>query len=150
MTFARNTTPDENNVLPTDKGITEVEDLYDPQIAQISLDKKIEFAKKLEALAMKDSRITKSAGAGYFEREEEIFLANSNGLLKNCKASACSYGVSVVAEKGEQKSSGSEYCSRRFFSDLKPAKEIADKAAKDAYQMLDPQMVKNPEGSSHF
>ena len=88
MTFARNTTPDENNVLPTDKGITEVEDLYDPQIAQISLDKKIEFAKKLEALAMKDSRITKSAGAGYFEREEEIFLANSNGLLKNCKASA--------------------------------------------------------------
>ena len=150
VNFAKNTTPDENNVLPTDKGITEVEDLYDPQIAQISIDKKIELAKKAEALAMKDSRITKSAGAGYSEGEEEIFLANSNGLLKNYKASACSYGVSVVAEKGEQKSSGGEYCSRRFFSDLKPAEKIADKAAKDAYQMLDPQMVETQKAAVIF
>jgi PmbA protein len=148
--FAGNTTPDENNVLPDDKGVTKVEGLYDPEIAKVSTDKKIELAKKVEELAMKDSRITKSAGAGYGEGEGEVFLANSNGLLKSSQMSACSFGVSVVAEKGEQKSTGGEYCSRRFFADLKSAEEVAKKAAKDAYEMLDPQMVKTQKASVIF
>lgn len=148
--FAGNTTPDENNVLPDDKGMTAVGALYDPQIAQVSTDKKIELTKKVEELAMKDPRITKSAGARYAEGEGEVFLANSNGLLKNSKMSACSFGVSVVAEKGEQKSSGGEYCSRRFFADLKPPEEVAEKAARDAYEMLDPQMVETQRASVIF
>jgi len=148
--FAKNTTPDENNVLPDDKVITKVGELYDPQISQIPVEKKIEMAKKVEKLAMKDSRITKSSGASYSEGEEEIFLANSNGLSKSSKISVCSYGVYVVAEKGEQKSSGGEYCSMRFFADLKPTEEIAEKAAKEAYEMLDPQMVKTQEAAVIF
>ncbi len=148
--FAKNTTPDENNVLPDDKGITKVGNLYDPQISKTSMEKKIEMAKKVEKLAMKDSRITKSSGASYGEGEEEIFLANSNGLSKNSKVSTCSYGVYVVAEKGEQKSSGGEYCSRRFFADLKPPEEIAEKAAKEAYEMLDPQMVETQKAEVIF
>lgn len=148
--FARNTTADENNVLPDDKGITKVEGLYDPAISQVSMEKKIDLAEKVEKLALKDPRITKSAGARYGEGEEEIFLANSNGLLKNYKISGCSYGVSVVAEKGEQKSSGGESCSRRFFADLKSPEEIAEKAAKDAYEMLDPRMVKTQEATVIF
>lgn len=148
--FAANTTPDENNVLPDDRGITKIEELYDPRIAQIPMEKKIELAKKVEKLAMKDPRITKSSGASYSEGEGEVFLANSNGLRKNSKESACSYGVSVVAEKGDQKSSGSEYCSRRYFDDLKPPEEIAEKAARDAYEMLDPRMVKTQKASVIF
>lgn len=148
--FAGNTTPDENNVLPDDKGVTKVEGLYDPQIAQVPTDKKIELAITAEKLAMKDSRITKSAGAGYAEGEGEVFLANSNGLLKDSQMSACSFGVSVVAEKGEQKSTGGESCSRRFFADLKPPEEVAEKAAKEAYEMLDPRMVKTQKASVIF
>ncbi|MCK4264627.1 MAG: TldD/PmbA family protein, partial [Candidatus Aminicenantes bacterium] len=148
--FAQNTTPDENNIFPTDKGITIVEDLNDPQISQIPMEKKIDLVKKVEKLAMKDSRITKSAGAGYREGEGEVFIANSNGLSKTSRMTACSYGVSVVAEKGEQKSSGGESCSRRFFADLKPPEEIAEKAAKDAYEMLDPKMVKTQKASVIF
>jgi PmbA protein len=148
--FASSTTPDENNVLPDDKGITEVEGLYDSQIAQVPMEKKIELAKSVEKLAMKDPRITKSAGAGYSEAEGEIYLANSNGLSKSSKFSACSFGVSVVAEKGEQKSSGGEFCSRRFFADLKPAEEVAAKAAKDAYEMLDPRMVRTQKAAVIF
>ncbi|MGD8534791.1 MAG: TldD/PmbA family protein [Candidatus Aminicenantes bacterium] len=148
--FAANTTPDENNVLPDDKGVTKVEGLYDPQISQVPMEKKIELAKKVEMLAMKDSRITKSSGASFSEGEGEIFLANSNGLAKNFKESGCGFGVSVVAEKGDQKSTGGESCSRRFFADLKPAEEIAQKAAKDAYEMLDPQMVKTQKASVVF
>jgi PmbA protein len=150
ITFAKTTTPDENNVLPDEKAITEVIDLFDPKISQVSMEQKIEMAKEVEKLAMKDSRITKSAGAGYSEGEGEIFLANSNGLLKSYQSSGCGYGVSVVAEKGDQKSSGGEYCSRRFFDDLKPADEIALKAAKDAYEMLDPKMVKTQKAAVIF
>ncbi len=148
--FAKNTTPDENNVLPDDKGITKVGKLYDPQISQTPMEEKIKMVKKVEKLAMKDARITKSSGASYGEGEEEIFLANSNGLSKSSKISSCSYGVYVVAEKGEQKSSAGEYCSRRFFADLKPPEEIAEKAAKDAYEMLDPQMVKTQKAAVIF
>ncbi len=139
--FAGATTPDPANVLPDDRGITNVEGLYDPQISQVPMEEKIELAKKAESLAMKDPRITKSAGASYSEGEEEIFIANSNGLVKSYKASGCGYGVYVVAEKGDQKSSGGESCQRRYYGDLQPAEEIAAKAARDAYSMLDPRPV---------
>ncbi len=148
--FAKNTTPDENNILPDDKGITEIADLYDPEINQVPMEKKIELAKEIEKLAMKDTRITKSAGSEFSEYEGEVFLANSNDLLKSYQSSGCSLGVSVVAEKGDQKSSGAEYCSRRFFTDIKSPAEIAEKAAREAYEMLDPRMVKTQKAMVIF
>ena len=63
--FARLTSADENNVLPSDKGFTEIEGLFDPEIAKIAMEKKIEMALKVEELALSDSRISKSSGAGY-------------------------------------------------------------------------------------
>ena len=140
--FAKITTADKNNVLPGEMEVTEVNGLYDPDISKIQMDKKVGLAKKIEELATKDRRITKSAGARYSEGETEIFIANSHGLLKNYRMSSCSLGVSVVAEKGEQKSTGSEYCTRRFFSDLKSTEDIAAKAAEKAYKMLDHRMIK--------
>jgi PmbA protein len=148
--FSESLTPDENNILPNEPGQTEVEGLYDARISQVPMEKKIEMAVTVEKLAMKDARITKSAGAGYGEGEGEVFLANSNGILKSFKTSACSYGASVVAEKDEQKSSGGEYCSRRFFDDLKSPEEIAEEAAKSAYEMLDPQMVATQKAAVIF
>ena len=148
--FAKITTPDPNNVLPEDRGMTEVAGLHDSRIAQVPMERKIELAKTVEKLAMKDPRITKSDGAGYREDEGEIIVANSNGLLKSYRAGGCAFGVSVVAEKGEQKSSGSESCSRRFYNELKPAEEIAAKAARDAYEMLDPRPVKTQRAAVIF
>jgi len=148
--FAANTTVDENNVLPDDKGLADVSGLYDPQIAQVSMDQKIELAKQVEKLAMKDSRITKSAGSGYNEGEAEVYLANSNGLSKSYRETVCSFGVYVVAEKGDQKSSGGENCSRRYFQELKTPQEVAEKAARDAYEMLDTRMVKTQKADVIF
>jgi PmbA protein len=148
--FARITTPDPDNVLPDDPGTAAVAGLYDPRIAQAPMDEKIELAKRLEKLAMKDPRITKSDGAGYRESEGEVVIANSNGLLKSYRSSACGCGVSVVAEKGEQKSSGSDSCSRRFYGDLRPAEEVAAKAAREAYEALDPRPVKTQRAAVIF
>ena len=141
VSFADHMTADEHNVLPSDSGVTEVEGLYDPDLGGVSMDDKIAMITHLEELAMQDDRITMSNGATYGEGEGSVFLANSNGLAKSYRSSGCSYGVSVVAEKGEQKSSGGEYCSRRFYADLLPPEELAGEAARSAYEMLDPQMV---------
>jgi PmbA protein len=140
--FAQHMTADEHNILPTDPGVTEVDGLYDPDLGSVPMDDKIAMLTDLERLAMADPRITVSNGAGYGEGEGSVHLANSNGLAKSYRSSACNFGVSVVAEKGDQKSSGGEYCSRRFFSDLVSPEEIAEKAARSAYEMLDPQMVR--------
>ncbi len=142
VAFARIMTADESNALPDDPGVTEVAGLFDPAIAATPLEAKIALAKAAEAEALKDKRVTRSDGARYGEGEGEIVLANSHGLLKSYKTASCSYGVSVVAEKGDQKSSGSEFCSRRFYADLKPAAEVAAKAVKVAVEALDPRPVK--------
>lgn len=142
VAFAKQTTPESYNALPDDSGVTEVKALYDPEIAKISMDEKIRLAKQVESEAMKDRRITKSAGASYSEGETSYFLVNSHGLSKSYRSTVCVFGGSVVAEKGDQKSSGGEYCARRFFSDLKSVNEVAEKAAEDAYSMLDPRMVR--------
>jgi PmbA protein len=150
IAFAKLSSPDENNVLPDNKGITDIEGLFDPGITAIPMEKKIQMALELEKLAMNDKRITKSSGAGYGEGESEIFIANSNGVLKNYKASGCSLGVSVVAEKGDQKNTGGESCSRVFFSDLIPLEEIAAIASRKAWELLDPVMVATQKASVIF
>jgi PmbA protein len=148
--FAQQTTADPNNVLPTETGVTAVDGLYDPAIAKATMDQKIEMAKEVERLAMKDPRITRSAGAGYGEGEGELFIANSNGLSKSYRSSACSLGVSLVVEKGEQKTSGGESCSRRFFADLKSPADIAARAVVRATELLDPRMVRTQRAAVIF
>jgi PmbA protein len=125
-------------------------DLYDAGIKAEAMDKKINMALELEKLAMKTPGITKSSGAGYSEGESEVFIGNSNGILKNYKSSACSLGVSVVAEKGEQKNTGGEYCSRVFFSDLIPLEKIASTASGKALELLDPVMISTQKAAIIF
>ncbi len=141
VAFAGHMTPDEHNILPGDPGMTPVEGLFDPDLSGVDMQTKIDLISRLETLALADSRITKSDGARWGEGEGTVYLANSNGLAKSYRSSACSYGVSVVAEKGDQRSTGGEYCSRRFFADLLPPEELAEEASRGAWEMLDPRMV---------
>ena len=148
--FAKITTADPSNVLPDDRTTIDVPGLYDPEIAKVPLERKIELAKMVENLAMKVPGVTKSAGAAFQEGEDEVVIANSLGVVKSYRATGCGFGVSVVAEKGDQKSSGWESCSRRFFADLKKPEEVAAKAAKKAVEMLDPKMVKTQKAAVIF
>lgn len=142
IAFARTTTADPSNVLPADSGATAVDGLYDPAIAGVPMDAKIDLAKAVEKLAMRDPRITKSAGARYGEEDAEIFLANSNGLSKGYRSSGCGFGVSVVAVKGDVQSPGGESCSRHFYADLRPAADVAARAAQNALELLDPRPLR--------
>jgi len=150
IAFARITTPDTNNVLPDDKGVGDPGPLHDPEIGRIPMDRKVDLALRAEGLAMKDPRITLSGGAAYGEEEGEIALANSHGLLKSYRASNCSFGVSVVAAKGDERASGGESCSRRFFADLKPVEEVAENAARKAWEMLGARPIKTQKAAVIF
>ncbi|MBE0675079.1 MAG: TldD/PmbA family protein, partial [Bacteroidales bacterium] len=150
IAFARLTTPDETNVLPSEEGMADVPGLYDPSIAEVPMEQKISMAREIERVALSDPRVSKSSGSGYGEGESEIFIANSKGFAKSYKSSACSISVSVVAEKGEQKNTGSESCSRRFFADLLPLTEVAAIASRDAYELLDPVMIKTQRAAVIF
>lgn len=150
IAFARLTTPDKYNVFTDDMPHQEVAGLYDPEIASVSMEKKIDMALEVEAHAMKDERITHSSGASFGERESEIIVANSNGMLKTWRSSACSVGVGVVAEKDSQRHTGWESSARRFFSDLESLETIGASAAKKAYEMLDPIMVKTQRAAVIF
>ncbi|MFO7999159.1 MAG: TldD/PmbA family protein [Bacteroidales bacterium] len=141
IAFAKLTSPDENNVLPANRPHNDIEGMYDPGIVEVPMDSKINMALEVESLAMRDPRITHSSGASFGEGESEVFIGNSNGVLKSRKQSACSVGVSVVAEKGEERNTGGEYSSRRFFKDLEDLEVIASKAAEKAWEMLDPRMI---------
>ncbi len=114
------------------------------------MDRKIEMALEVESLALADERITHSSGASFGEGESEVIIANSRGMMKSYRASACSVGVSVVAEKGDQRHTGWESSSRRNFRDLESLDEIASKAAQKAWEMLDPRMVPTQRASVIF
>lgn len=150
IAFARLSTPDENNVLTDNKSVSSVEYLYDQGIQSVSMEQKINLAMELERLALDKPGITKSSGSGYGEAEGEVFIANSNGILKSYKSSGCSLGVSVVAEKGDQKNTGSEYCSRVFYKDLESTVKIAQIAAIRASELIDPVMIKTQRAAVIF
>lgn len=150
IAFAKLSTPDDSNILTDNRGYTDVRDLFDPGIRAQPMDKKIKMAMDLEKLTLAVKGITKSSGAGYNEGEGEVFIANSNGILKSYKSSACSLGVSVVAEKGDQKNTGGENCSRIFFSDLVPLQEIAASASAKALELLDPVMISTQKAAVIF
>lgn len=150
VAFAKLTSPDDNNVLPSDMSHVDIEGMYDPSIVDVPMDTKIRMALDLERMAMQDDRITHSSGASFGEGESEVFIGNSNGILKSRKQSSCSIGVSVVAEKGDERNTGGESSSRRFFSDLEDLEEIASKASQKAWEMLDPRMVRTQRAAVIF
>jgi PmbA protein len=150
VAFARLTSPDENNDLPADMPHAEIDGMYDADIPGIPMDQKIGMAMEVERLAMQDPRITHSSGASFGEGESEVFIGNSHGMLKSRKQSACTVGVSVVAEKGEERNTGGEFSSRRYFSDLESLEVIASRAAEKAWEMLDPQMIRTQRASVIF
>ena len=99
---------------------------------------------------MKDPRITKSAGAAYGEGEGEVFIANSNGLLKSHQV------VGLLFRRFRRgRERGAEVLGRGILPPpvlRRPEKpeEVAAKAARNAYEMLDPRTGQDPESGRHL
>lgn len=126
------------NGLPDfEKGETKELDLYDPSIAEIPNEKKIEIARQTEKIALSfDKRITKTDGGYFGDSETEVIIVNSKGISYASKSSGVNFGVGVIAGEGSDMQSGYWSSSKRHAKDLDTVEDVAKTAAKRAVERL--------------
>jgi len=129
---------DESAIFPEYEKLTlnpESLKMYSPEIKNISPEEKINAAKKLEEICLKDKRITLSAGSGYSTNESEYFLALSNGFFGSYKSSSCSVGIYLQAGNDATATQDGWSDSARKPKDLISIEEIAKIAVERATRM---------------
>jgi len=137
--MAREISADSHNVLPeTAVAATYPDlDLYDPEIAAIPMDWKVNTARQMEKVGMaQDSRITNSGGSSVGEGDTEMVIANSRGVLHAYRSSSVGISCSLVAEQDGKKQSGGWWAGKRFLKELDDPEAVAKKAAERTVRML--------------
>jgi PmbA protein len=135
---AKYSSVDESAIFPEYEKLTinpESLKMYSPEIREISPEEKINAAKKLEEICLKDNRITLSAGSGYSTNESEYFLALSNGFFGSYKSSSCSVGIYLQAGNDATATQDGWSDSARSPKNLLPIEEIAKISVERATRM---------------
>lgn len=117
--------------------------LWDPKVSEMAPEAKIAWAKKLEAIGLKDERIGKSLGAGFSSHYWTVILANSRGFLGSYTGSAVSSNVSYQAGEGQNLFQEGWYDATRFLADLLPAEAVAAKAVERATRLIGARKVES-------
>ena len=137
--------PDKNSGLPpyreSNIDIPALE-LFDTEIQELGMEKKIELALQTEKIALQDKRITNSHGASFETREIKTILANSNGFLSEYQETFCGLGLGLQAGETDNKVEGSWSCSRRHLSEMENPEDIAKKAVQRTTRQLNPRKIK--------
>jgi len=137
--LSRETASDEFNGLPDFDPSYAPSDLklYDPQIAKIPSEWKIESCLKAERTMLEfDKRITNSEGASFRDGETLTAIVNSKGFRHQYKSSYCYINCKPVAEQDGKLQSGWWFSQRRFLSDLDSAESVGRIAAERTVRML--------------
>lgn len=129
---AKETTPDEHNVLPGLVSVKEELNLYDPAVANTSVEEKIEQARQVERAAKEyDLRVKRVRKASYQDSEYYVSIVNSLGLENTHRGNYCGVGAYVLAEdKGEVQTGWSMDLNRRYgkLQAAKAGREAGEKA----------------------
>ena len=132
---AQSAAADEFNRLP-DPQPAESMDLLDPQLAELPVDAKIDFALAVEQAARAyDPRVTKVRQASFGDGIYEVGIANSRGVDVGYQGGYCSTSLMVVAEADGQAETGWTFDFSRTFEGLDPVK-VGREAAAMADEML--------------
>ncbi|MBK7747438.1 MAG: TldD/PmbA family protein [Candidatus Obscuribacter sp.] len=136
-------------------GLPEVEDLctgypelnlYDPSIAEIAVERKIELAMAAESAAREaDSRITNSDGASFNDSSGAFIHANSRGFVGGYQGSHVSLSAGVVASKDGEMQTGGWWATSRDFKGLESPEKVGKTAAQRALRQLGARKVKSQE-----
>jgi PmbA protein len=110
--------------------------LWDPKIPEMAPEAKIEWAKKLESIGLKDKRIGKSMGAGFSSHYWTVALANSKGFSGSYTNSAASTNVAYQAGEGQNLFQEGWYDSSRTLAGLLPAEAVAARAVDRATRLI--------------
>lgn len=118
-------------------------DLYDPSIAEIPNEKKIEIARQTEKIALSyDKRITKTGyGSWLGDSETEVIIVSSKGISYGSKTSRINFGIEVIAGEGSDMQPGSWSSAKRHVKDLDTVENVGKTAGKRAVERLGPKPV---------
>jgi len=133
---ARETAEDPHRQLPPPAPEYPDLDLFDPDILNVSLEKKIELAKTLEEAARDyDARVKIIESSTYQDAQTEIALVNSLGMQNTYRATYCGLYLSLVAEENGDQQTGFALDYRLRLRELNP-REVGSEAARRATRML--------------
>ncbi|HZS44301.1 MAG TPA: TldD/PmbA family protein [Blastocatellia bacterium] len=125
--------------------------LYDPQIAELPTDLKINLAKQAEKAALSfDPRITNSEGGNFDSSTGKMVLANSLGFAGEYSRSRCALSTVPVAVDAGQMQRDSWGDSKRFFSALENPESIGKRAAERTLKRLGARKVKTQDAPVVF
>lgn len=133
---ARAASEDPYNVLPEPSPAYPNLVLEDPVLKNVSIEKKIEIAKRIEESGWScDRRIQITERTCYEEAHYQVTIANSKGVLVSSSGSHCGgYAIFVAGEDGDQQT-GFDLQFTRNFGELDPER-IGKGAAYKAVRML--------------
>jgi PmbA protein len=147
--MARLTSVDESATLPLrDELAKELPDLdlYDPAIAALPTERKIEMARATEDAARAfDPRIQNSEGGSCSTIESVFSLVSSAGFAGEYRMTNCRLSVSPIAKDGDQMQVGYWGDGKRKLNELDGAEEIGREAARRAIRKLGARKVPTKE-----
>jgi PmbA protein len=117
--------------------------LFDPQMAELSADRKTAMAIETEKIALSDKRITNSHGASFETREVKGVLANSNGFLQEYEQTYCGLSLGLQAGETDNRVEDGWFSAKRYFYQLERPEEVAKKAIERTVRQLSPRKIKS-------
>lgn len=141
LALAKVAASDKRNALPDARALkqrnTAKLDLYDPAVAALSSEWKIEASLAMERAARAtDKRVTHFESAGAGDYVSEVYIASSTGLEDRYRGTYVYLFAQPVAAQDGQLQVGSWSDSRRFLADLETPDAVGRKAAERAVRML--------------
>ncbi len=126
-------------------------DLFDAEVGRLSIDEKIDLAKRAEQAALSaDPRIRNSDGASFSNTETRLIYAATNGFSGEYTGSASSLSVVPIASHNGQMQRDYWYSSRRKYSELDPAEAVGKTAAMRTVRRLGARKVATQEAPVIF
>jgi len=139
VALARATAPDPTAGIPTDGFATDLPDLalFDPGDENVSLDARIDDAKRAEAAAREvDTRIDNSEGSQASSGFASIVYGNGNGFLGSYESGSHGLFCEPRARDGDSMQRDYWMTAGRRLSDLEDAASVGQKAAMRALRRL--------------
>jgi PmbA protein len=137
LELAKSAAPDESNRLAEASGEAPSVETFDDAAGDISYERKLGLLRDIETMCFAyDPLVSKLEALGYEDSLSETVIANTKGILRHDHSTHYAVEVSVVAERDGDVETGGEYAESRFFGDLAPPSQIAERACWKATSLL--------------
>lgn len=134
--IANYTAPDQYQLLPAGPLSYPQLEVFDPAIAQVSLEEKTEIAREVERYTRQfDKRITVVERSGYEDNEFHSLILNSQGIKAYARGNYCGTYIFAVAEEDGDAQTGFSMSIKQNLSELNPV-SVGQEAAWHAVRSL--------------